>query len=150
MRVHGAEPSVGESVLEEVCLGLAQWEGVRVTKGKEVIELAVIETDKVEALDMLRRQAYATAALFVGHDVTAEKAFALWVPRLFGTHRSKECFADASSSLAATCSRSSVPRAMALSPRLDVTDGNHGTGMPPIGLHIKSGYLQAVDLRQRR
>ncbi|GAA1986496.1 hypothetical protein GCM10009838_56290 [Catenulispora subtropica] len=76
VHVRRAEPAVGESALEAVRSGPAQWEGVYVTEGKAVIELAVVETDKGEALDMLRRQARATAALFVGDDVTDEKAFA--------------------------------------------------------------------------
>ena len=76
VHVRRAEPSVGASVLEAVRTGPAQWEGIQVTEGKAVIELAVVETDKGEALDMLRRQADATAALFVGDDVTDEKAFA--------------------------------------------------------------------------
>jgi trehalose-phosphatase len=76
VHVRRAEPSAGESVLEAVRSGPARWEGVHVTEGKAVIELAVVETDKGEALDMLRRQAGATAALFAGDDVTDEKAFA--------------------------------------------------------------------------
>jgi len=76
VHVRRAEPSVGESVLEAVRSGPAHWEGVHVTEGKAVIELAVIEMDKGEALDMLRRRADATAALFVGDDVTDERAFA--------------------------------------------------------------------------
>ena len=76
VHVRRAEPSVGASVLEAVRIGPAQWEGVQVTEGKAVIELAVVETDKGEALDMLRREADASAALFVGDDVTDEKAFA--------------------------------------------------------------------------
>jgi trehalose 6-phosphate phosphatase len=76
VHVRRAEPSVGESVLGAVRSGPARWEGVHVTEGKAVIELAVIEMDKGEALDMLRRRADATAALFVGDDVTDERAFA--------------------------------------------------------------------------
>ena len=76
VHVRRAEPSVGASVLEAVRTGPARWEGVQVTEGKAVIELAVVETDKGEALDMLRRKADASAALFVGDDVTDEKAFA--------------------------------------------------------------------------
>nr|WP_194910031.1 trehalose-phosphatase [Catenulispora rubra] len=76
VHVRRAEPTVGASVLDAVRTGPASWDGVHVTEGKAVIELAVIETDKGEALDMLRRQADATAALFVGDDVTDEKAFA--------------------------------------------------------------------------
>ena len=75
VHVRRAAPSVGESALDAVRSGPARWDGVQVTEGKAVIELAVVETDKGEALDMLRRQADATAALFVGDDVTDEKAF---------------------------------------------------------------------------
>jgi trehalose-phosphatase len=76
VHVRRAEPSVGESVLEAVRSGPARWEGVQVTEGKAVIELAVVETDKGEALDLLRRRSHASAALFAGDDVTDEKAFA--------------------------------------------------------------------------
>ena len=76
VHVRRAEPSVGESVLEAVRSGPARWAGVHVTEGKAVIELAVLEMDKGEALDVLRRRADATAALFVGDDVTDERAFA--------------------------------------------------------------------------
>ncbi|NUR26740.1 MAG: trehalose-phosphatase [Catenulispora sp.] len=76
VHVRRAEPAVGESVLEAVRSGPARWEGVHVTEGKAVIELAVIETDKGAAMDMLRRQSDATAALFAGDDITDEKAFA--------------------------------------------------------------------------
>ena len=76
VHVRRAEPAAGESVLDAVRAGPARWAGVHVTEGKAVIELAVVETDKGEALDLLRRQADATAALFAGDDVTDEKAFA--------------------------------------------------------------------------
>lgn len=76
VHVRRAEPSVGESALAAVRSGPALWDGVQVTEGKAVIELAVVETDKGEALDMLRRQSAATATLFVGDDITDEKAFA--------------------------------------------------------------------------
>ena len=76
VHVRRAEPAVGESVLEAVRSGPASWEGVHVTEGKAVIELAVLETDKGAALDLLRHQVEATAAMFVGDDVTDEKAFA--------------------------------------------------------------------------
>jgi len=76
VHVRRAEPTIGASILEAVRTGPARWDGVHVTEGKAVIELAVVETDKGEALDMLRRGADATAVLFVGDDVTDEKAFA--------------------------------------------------------------------------
>jgi GH15 family glucan-1,4-alpha-glucosidase len=40
-----------------------------------VLELSVVHTDKGEALDILRHSAGATAALFVGDDVSAEEVF---------------------------------------------------------------------------
>jgi trehalose-phosphatase len=76
VHVRRAEPAVGASVLDAVRAGPARWEGVHVTEGKAVIELAVVETDKGAALDLLRRQAEATATLFMGDDITDEKAFA--------------------------------------------------------------------------
>lgn len=62
-------------VLDEVRAGPATWEGVQVTDGKEVIELSVVRTDKGKAFGVLRRRASATAALFIGDDVTDETAF---------------------------------------------------------------------------
>jgi trehalose-phosphatase len=76
VHVRRATPEVAEEVLEVVRNGPATWEGVQVTEGKEVIELAVVQTDKGNALDALRHQVGATAAIFLGDDVTDEKAFA--------------------------------------------------------------------------
>ncbi len=49
--------------------------GAEITTGKRVLELAVISTDKGEAVDVLRRETDATAVTFFGDDVTDEKAF---------------------------------------------------------------------------
>ena len=49
--------------------------GAELTEGKAVLEFAVISTDKGEAIDTMRRQTDATAAVFFGDDVTDEKAF---------------------------------------------------------------------------
>jgi trehalose 6-phosphate phosphatase len=76
VHVRQADPEVGHRVLDAVRNGPATWEGVQVTDGKAVIELAVVQTDKGNALDTLRHQVGATAAIFVGDDVTDEKAFA--------------------------------------------------------------------------
>lgn len=56
--------------------GPASRPGVHVTMGKAVIELAVIETSKGLALDRLRESFGADAVLYLGDDVTDEKAFA--------------------------------------------------------------------------
>jgi trehalose-phosphatase len=71
-----AEADVAELVNSQVRQGPCTWDGVQVTEGKAVIELAVVQTDKGGALDTLRHQVGATAAVFVGDDVTDEKAFA--------------------------------------------------------------------------
>jgi hypothetical protein len=76
VHVRRAEPDEGQRVLDTVRQGPASWPGVSVTEGKAVIELAVIATDKGQALDVLRHEAGASAAVFVGDDVTDERAFA--------------------------------------------------------------------------
>lgn len=63
-------------VLAEVDAGPASLPGVQVTRGKEVVELAVLETDKGRAVDLLRETYGASAVIFLGDDVTDEKAFA--------------------------------------------------------------------------
>ena len=70
-----ADPAVADRVLADVRSGPATWGGVWVTEGKAVIELAVIPTDKGDALESLRRQVGATAAVFLGDDVTDERVF---------------------------------------------------------------------------
>ncbi|MDT7726626.1 MAG: hypothetical protein QOI21_3202 [Actinomycetota bacterium] len=76
VHVRRAEHEAGRRVLATVHNGPALWHGVTTTDGKEVVELAVVKTDKGNALDTLRHQAGATAAIFLGDDVTDEKAFA--------------------------------------------------------------------------
>ncbi|TQF75092.1 trehalose-phosphatase [Rhodococcus spelaei] len=75
LHVRNAAPEVGEAALQRVRGGAATWNGVQVTEGKAVIELAVIATDKGEALDILRHREGASATVFFGDDVTDEKAF---------------------------------------------------------------------------
>ncbi|MBB3050232.1 trehalose-phosphatase [Prauserella isguenensis] len=62
-------------IVEDVHKGPCTWDGVSVTDGKEVVELSVVQTNKGSALGTLRHQVGATAALFIGDDVTDEKAF---------------------------------------------------------------------------
>jgi len=75
VHVRNAEPAVGKRLLDAVRKGPASWDGVEVTEGKSVIELAVIATDKGSAIEALRGQCAATAVVFIGDDVTDEKAF---------------------------------------------------------------------------
>ncbi|MGK8468004.1 trehalose-phosphatase [Nocardia cyriacigeorgica] len=75
LHVRNAGPEIGRRALNQVRQGPACWVGVQVTEGKAVIELAVIPTDKGTALDTIRHQEGASAAVFFGDDVTDEKAF---------------------------------------------------------------------------
>lgn len=75
LHVRNASPEVADAALARVRGDAATWDGVQVTEGKAVIELAVIVTDKGEALDILRHREGASATVFFGDDVTDEKAF---------------------------------------------------------------------------
>ncbi|MPY81018.1 MAG: trehalose-phosphatase [Actinophytocola sp.] len=76
VHVRRAEPDDAQCVIDAVHDGPCRWDGVTVTDGKAVVELSVVPTDKGRALDILRHQVGATAAIFLGDDVTDEKAFA--------------------------------------------------------------------------
>jgi trehalose 6-phosphate phosphatase len=76
VHVRGADPGVGERVLDAVRAGPAQLPGVEATEGKAVLEMAVLKVSKGSAIDTLREQLGVDAALFVGDDVTDETAFA--------------------------------------------------------------------------
>ncbi|MEU3272801.1 trehalose-phosphatase [Saccharomonospora sp. NPDC006951] len=75
VHVRRAERADAKRIIDSVHNGPSRWEGVSTTDGKEVVELSVIQTDKGNALDTLRHQVGATAAVFIGDDVTDEKAF---------------------------------------------------------------------------
>ncbi|MGV0851204.1 trehalose-phosphatase [Mycolicibacterium phlei] len=74
LHVRNASPGDGAAALAAVRAASAQW-GAHATEGKAVLEFAVIQTDKGEAVDILREQEKATAVVFLGDDVTDEKAF---------------------------------------------------------------------------
>jgi trehalose 6-phosphate phosphatase len=76
VHVRQADQETAARVLARVKAGPATWEGVQVTEGDQVLELSVVHTDKGDALEVLRHSAGATAALFVGDDVSAEEVFA--------------------------------------------------------------------------
>ncbi|WAL66160.1 trehalose-phosphatase [Amycolatopsis cynarae] len=76
VHVRRADREDARRILDEVHNGPCRWAGVSTTDGKEVVELAVVQTDKGKALDTLRHQVGATAAVFLGDDVTDEKVFA--------------------------------------------------------------------------
>jgi trehalose 6-phosphate phosphatase len=75
LHVRNASTSDGEAALEAARQASATWDA-HTTAGKAVLEFAVINTDKGEAVDILRDQTASTAVVFLGDDVTDEKAFA--------------------------------------------------------------------------
>jgi trehalose 6-phosphate phosphatase len=74
MHVRNAGAADGEAALREARAAADTWDA-QLTEGKAVLEFAVISTDKGEAVDILREQHDASAVVFLGDDVTDEKAF---------------------------------------------------------------------------
>ena len=64
-----------ERVAAQALSLLSEVPGVHVTRGKEVVEAAVVETSKGAALAWLRDQVGAAAVLYLGDDVTDETVF---------------------------------------------------------------------------
>lgn len=66
---------------EEALAGPSTWRGVRLTRGKEVVDLSVVEADKGGALTTLRGQVGLVprggGVLYLGDDITDERAFAV-------------------------------------------------------------------------
>ncbi len=75
LHVRNASPADGEAAIAQARQASKSW-GAHATAGKAVLEFAVIQTDKGEAVDILRDQTGSTAVVFLGDDVTDEKAFA--------------------------------------------------------------------------
>lgn len=75
LHVRNASPADGDAALAAAWEASSAWDA-HITTGKAVLEFAVISTDKGEAVDILRERLDATAVVFLGDDVTDEKAFA--------------------------------------------------------------------------
>lgn len=74
LHVRNASAADGERALAAARRAAERW-GAHETAGKAVLEFAVVDTDKGAALEALREQSAATAVVFLGDDVTDEKAF---------------------------------------------------------------------------
>lgn len=74
LHVRNASAGDGEAALAAAREASTGWDA-QLTEGKAVLEFAVIQTDKGEAIDILRTQENATVVVFFGDDVTDEKAF---------------------------------------------------------------------------
>jgi trehalose 6-phosphate phosphatase len=66
----------GLAAADLVLNGPAKLPGVQLKLGKMVVELGVVEPDKGRALETIRHRVGASAAIFLGDDVTDEDAFA--------------------------------------------------------------------------
>ena len=69
------EPALAAALVAEVLSGPARLPGVTAKRGKMVIELSLVETDKGAALTRLRQLVGADAVIFIGDDLTDEDAF---------------------------------------------------------------------------
>lgn len=74
LHVRNAAPGDADAALEQALRSAQAWDA-QLTKGKAVLEFAVITTDKGEAIDILRDEQHASAVIYFGDDVTDEKAF---------------------------------------------------------------------------
>ena len=74
LHVRNASEADGATALALAREAALSWDA-HATAGKAVLEFAVIVTDKGEAVDILRNRCEATAVVFLGDDVTDEKAF---------------------------------------------------------------------------
>lgn len=74
LHVRNAGAADGDAALREARKAAESWDA-QLTEGKAVLEFAVISTDKGEAVDILRERHDASAVVFLGDDVTDEKAF---------------------------------------------------------------------------
>jgi trehalose 6-phosphate phosphatase len=74
LHVRNASADDGEAALSEARRASENW-GAHATAGKAVLEFAVLETNKGEAVDILRDRTASEAVVFFGDDVTDETAF---------------------------------------------------------------------------
>lgn len=74
LHVRNAEAGDAEAACAQALRSAQAWDA-QLTKGKAVLEFAVITTDKGEAIDILRDEHRASAVIYFGDDVTDEKVF---------------------------------------------------------------------------
>lgn len=74
LHVRNASADDARTALEAARAAAESWQA-ELTEGKAVLEFAVINTDKGEAIDILRSRESASAVVYFGDDVTDEKAF---------------------------------------------------------------------------
>ena len=78
------DPAARDRAQSEAMAGPAALDGVFVTEGKNVVEIAVREASKGAAIEKMVEQTGAEVALFIGDDVTDERGFARLRPQDVG------------------------------------------------------------------
>jgi trehalose 6-phosphate phosphatase len=143
LHVRNANEDDSRDALERATAGPGSLPGVRIKRGKEVLELAVIDTNKGAALDAIRHQVSVDAVLFVGDDDTDEDAFAV----LSGPDISVKVGAGPSCATHRIGDTEDVARLLAL-----LAQQRHewleGEGAEPIERHSLLSDLQTVALVQ--
>lgn len=80
LHTRGVDPSVATAATRDALEVGARHTGVHVMPGKDVVELTVLEASKGSAMLDLARRSSADATLYLGDDVTDERAFAALDP----------------------------------------------------------------------
>lgn len=75
VHVRQAGYAAGAALLAKIRNGPGMWHGVQVAEGEAVLEVSVVRADKGEALETVRHTSSATAAVFIGDDLSAEEVF---------------------------------------------------------------------------
>ncbi|MEE6281485.1 trehalose-phosphatase [Georgenia sunbinii] len=80
VHTRGTPAEEAEEIHRAVLAGPATIPGLRVQRGKDVVELAVLHVSKGDAVTDLRADTVSDAVLFIGDDLTDEDAFAVLGP----------------------------------------------------------------------
>jgi len=75
VHLRGMDPGDAAAVTAQIEENPARWPGVHLLRGKMVLELTVVTTNKGRALKALMKANHCTATVFIGDDITDENAF---------------------------------------------------------------------------
>ena len=80
VHLRGMDPADAAAVTRQIEENPASWPGVHLLRGKMVLELTVVTTNKGRALKALMKVNHCTATVYIGDDVTDENAFGVLEP----------------------------------------------------------------------
>jgi len=75
VHLRGMDPGDAAAITAQIEENPARWPGVHLLRGKMVLELTVVTTNKGRALKALMKTNHCTATVFIGDDITDENAF---------------------------------------------------------------------------